>query len=84
MWSSSDMCACVAFVCVHFVAVCFLFVYSSVCCAYIYESECLCGKNKTKTKTAHARTRTLSIFRLVSGHEVSLAIKSHYRPTKWT
>lgn len=82
MWSSSDMCACVAFVCVHFVAVCFLFVYSSVCCVYIYEPECLCGKNKKKTKTAH--TRTLSIFTLVSGHEVSLAIKSHYRPTKWT
>lgn len=82
MWSSSDMCAYVAFVCVHFVAVCFLFVYSSVCCVYIYESECLCGKKQKKPKTAH--TRTLSIFTLVSGHEVSLAIKSHYQPTKWT
>lgn len=76
------MCACVAFVCVHFVAVCFLFV-SSVCCVYIYESECLCGKNKKNTKQ-YTHAHTLSIFRLVSGLEVSLAIKSHYRPTKWT
>lgn len=84
MWSSSDMCACVAFVCVHFVAVCFLFVYSSVCCVYIYESECLCGKKQQQKNPKTAHTRTLSIFTLVSGHEVSLAIKSHYRPTKWT
>lgn len=62
MWSSSDMCACVAFVCVHFVAVCFLFVYSSVCCVYIYESECLCGKKTKKTQNStHTHTQYFHI-----------------------
>lgn len=72
-----------SYVCILWLSVFCLFIPVYAVLTFMSLNACV-EKKQQKTKTAHTRTRTLSIFRLVSGHEVSLAIKSHYRPTKWT
>lgn len=70
-----------SYVCILWLSVFCLFIPVYAVFTFMSLNACV-EKNKKKPKTAH--TRTLSIFTLVSGHEVSLAIKSHYQPTKWT